>query len=34
MENNEVEQEKELNDQLNEIENLFSNLIIGLNEID
>ena len=34
MENNEVEQEKELNDQLNEIENIFSNLIIGLNEID
>ena len=34
MDNNEVEQEKELNDQLNEIENIFSNLIIRLNEID
>lgn len=32
MESNEVEQEKELNDQLSEIENLFSNLIIWLNE--
>ena len=29
-----MEQEKALNDQLNELENLFSDLIIELNEID